>query len=269
MAWTLVNALLGLLAISQAAEAAAAGERPGQQQHQHVISSAGSSSLAGTDVRKALKKAEIIPTVIDDFTPGLLLTAKWSSSNHASLGNTLKPKKLQGPPSITLHAQAPSLSSSWTCRLDKKSTNIIITLTDPDAPSRDDPKWSEFCHWIAVLSKKASSIHTSSDDEAACGEEGVVVVESGKADLDEVMEYKPPGPPEKTGKHRYVFLAFVPANGTTEKLYPSKPSDRKHWGYEVDDDSKDKETKGVREWAEENGLVPVAANFIYAENEEQ
>ncbi len=24
-------------------------------------------------------------------------------------------------------------------------------MTDPDAPSRKDPKWSEFCHWIAKV----------------------------------------------------------------------------------------------------------------------
>lgn len=69
--------------------------------------------------------------------------------------------------------------------------------------------------------------------------------------LHDVMEYKPPGPPEKTGKHRYVFLAFVAANGTEEVLHPSKPGARKHWGYDGD------EVRGVRQWAGENGLVPV------------
>lgn len=24
-------------------------------------------------------------------------------------------------------------------------------MTDPDAPKREDPKWSEFCHWIAKV----------------------------------------------------------------------------------------------------------------------
>lgn len=69
--------------------------------------------------------------------------------------------------------------------------------------------------------------------------------------LTDVMEYKPPSPPEKTGKHRYVFLAFVAANGTEDELHPSKPGARKHWGYDGD------EVRGVRQWAGENGLVPV------------
>lgn len=66
------------------------------------------------------------------------------------------------------------------------------------------------------------------------------------------MPYKPPGPPEKTGKHRYVFLVFEPANATTQPLNLTKPKDRQHWGYEYHG-----ERVGVRDWAVENGLIPV------------
>jgi len=78
----------------------------------------------------------------------------------------------------------------------------------------------------------------------------------------DLMPYKPPGPPPKTGKHRYVFLALAPVNGTTKKLHLSPPGDRKHWGYE-------KAGMGVREWMDEMGLGVVGANFVFAENEEQ
>jgi phosphatidylethanolamine-binding protein (PEBP) family uncharacterized protein len=149
----------------------------------------------------------------------------------------------------------------------------IITLTDPDAPSRDDPKWSEMCHWIAA------GISASAELDLNTGKCSSVTLTK----LHEIMPYKPPGPPEKTGKHRYVFLVFAPANGTTDELHLSKPSDRKHWGG-------DKEGHGVRNWAQDNGLVPVgeytssvgrvpktglaltrpaAANFIYAQNKKQ
>lgn len=192
-------------------------------------------------VRKELRKAEIIPTVIDDFLPIFRLVAEWSSKDYASLGNTLKPDKLQDAPSISL--KKPS-SEARTCPSSRMS--YVITLTDPDAPSRDDPKWSEMCHWIATgvtaSTEKCSTLTITK--------------------LDEVMHYKPPGPPEKTGKHRYVFLAFAPANGTTDSLHLSKPNDREHWGG-------DREGHGVRHWARDNGLVPVAANFIYAENKKQ
>jgi hypothetical protein len=39
----------------------------------------------------------------------------------------------------------------------------------------------------------------------------------------------------------------------------TKPKDRKHWGHE-------KAGHGVRDWAEQEELVVVGANFFYAEN---
>lgn len=110
---------------------------------------------------------------------------------------------------------------------------LTLALTDPDAPSRDNPEWSEICHWIATgvqLTQPSTSGFSK--------------------DVQEVMPYKPPGPPPKTGKHRYVFLALAPKNGTTEKLSLEKPGDRQHWGFGG-------EREGVRMWAERNGLVVV------------
>nr|CAB88605.2 related to putative lipid binding protein TFS1 [Neurospora crassa] len=197
------------------------------------------------EVRKALKKAEIIPTV------------KWSHGIKASLGNTLKPKDLQDPPSIRLK----DLVASTAC-LRHSSTSLVIVITDPDAPSRDDPKWSEFCHWIAVgplvtadcpISDEQTQIH------GCCSSDSL-------GTLEDIVSYTPPAPPEKTGKHRYVILALAPVNGTSEKLHLSKPKERKRWGY---DKAVHGKTHGVREWAVENGLVPFAANFIYAQNKKQ
>lgn len=80
--------------------------------------------------------------------------------------------------------------------------------------------------------------------------------------FDEVIEYKPPGPPKGTGEHRYVFIAFAPANGTTAPLHLIPPKERRRWGF-------DEPEVGVKKWAAINGLVPVGANFIYAQNKEQ
>lgn len=175
-----------------------------------------------------LINAEIIPTVINDFIPTLTLTVSWSDKT-AKLGNTINPDELQDAPVIKLH----EISSSTTLR--SSGLTYTIALTDPDAPSRDNPEWSEMCHWIATK----VPVSSSSIEE-----------ESKAKKLKEIMPWKPPGPPPKTGKHRYVFLVFAPANGTTKKLQLSKPSDRQHWGT-------GKERHGVRDWAEDNGLAPV------------
>jgi phosphatidylethanolamine-binding protein (PEBP) family uncharacterized protein len=133
----------------------------------------------------------------------------------------------------------------------------VITLTDPDAPSRDNPKWSEMCHWIAAnvsLSSKTYSILPLPKHK--------LTYVNANSSPDDVMPYKAPGPPPKTGKHRYVFLVFAPRNGTAEPLRLSKPKERQHWGT-------GDERGGVRDWAERNGLVAVGAEFLYAENEKQ
>lgn len=185
-------------------------------------------------MKPSLLDAEIIPTVLEDFKPTILVNVTWSSNNIAHLGNTLKPKTLQDAPSIDLIDLTHHFSN------DLKFT---IALTDPDAPSRDDPKWSEMCHWIATNVSLTST--------------GLL---SHK--FDEIVEYKPPGPPPRTGKHRYVIIAFAPANLTTEPLHLLKPKDRQHWGF-------DEQGFGVKKWAAVNGLVPVGANFIYAQNKKQ
>jgi len=75
------------------------------------------------------------------------------------------------------------------------------------------------------------------------------------------VEYLGPAPPEGTGKHRYVFVLLAPENeGERKEL--KKPDERPHWGY-------GKVGTGVREWARDNSLVPVGANFFYAQNKKQ
>lgn len=199
-------------------------------------------SLLSFLIRNRLRKAEIIPTVVDDFIPSWTLQVAWQwpeTSKHnvtTKLGNTIDPDLLQDPPNAYLDMDP--ASSVWK---KKQYPEIVLTMSDPDAPSRDDPKWSEVCHWI--------------------------VAAHGKRNVTEVMPYKPPGPPPKTGKHRYVFLAWIPANRTVEELTLEKPKGRKHWGYDPSDGVAGR--VGVRKWASEMGLIPVAANFIYAQNEEQ
>ena len=135
--------------------------------------------------------------------------------------------------------QASSDASGYTSNI-----TYAVTLTDPDAPSRGKTEWSEFCHWIASGILKPGLCDPKKPGPCA----------PVPTDLDEIMSYKSPGLPEKTGWHRYVLLAFVSSNGTTDKLHLPNPSGRKHWGRYDTDKGK---TKGVREWAKENGLAPV------------
>ena len=58
-----------------------------------------------------------------------------------ALGNILTPSKTKKSPSIKIY-----------CPELQVASGLTIVLTDPDAPSRDNPKWSEMCHWIEIVS---------------------------------------------------------------------------------------------------------------------
>jgi hypothetical protein len=197
-----------------------------------------------------LEKANIIPTVLDPFTPLLTLNVTWKKA-IADLGNSIKPKKAKKQPSIALFDVVPSSSVSINndnegpIKALNDKIQLTIALTDPDAPSREDPEWSQFCHWIATdvkLSSAAAASNASPFTNYFEDENG-----SSPTSLTEILPYKAPGPPPSTGSHRYVFVALAPLNGTTEKLSLSVPKGRKRWGFEG-------ERAGLREWARENGL---------------
>ena len=119
------------------------------------------------------------------------------------------------------------------------------------------------CHWIVTFTIGADDdipvIHLPMDFELPAGS----IKDRNAANLKpvELMTYYPPAPPPKTGYHRYVFVLLAPASGK-DTPYPTKPKERPHWGY-------GKVRKGVRDWAKDNDLTPVAASFFYAKNKKQ
>ena len=128
-------------------------------------------------------------------------------------------------------------------------------LTDPDATSRAEPVKAQMCHWIVGGLKLQPKDDTNSrsklyilDSTRNSGQD--VDGEKEKGGLTELMSYVPPTPPPKTGYHRYVFVLLAPEDPKDNGKKLEKPKDRPHWGY-------GKEGAGVREWAEDNGLVAV------------
>jgi len=133
-------------------------------------------------------------------------------------------------------------------------------LTDPDATSRAEPTKAQMCHWIITgltLTTSSASAAVTDVPHSVPAAKG----NGGKQDLTEIMEYLPPSPPPKTGYHRYVFVLLAPEEGKASREL-QKPKGRPHWGY-------GEEGKGVQEWARENGLRAVGAEFFYSEDGEQ
>jgi phosphatidylethanolamine-binding protein (PEBP) family uncharacterized protein len=196
-------------------------------------------SLSST-IRDVLKDNQVIGDVLDDFEPTFSLDISYPDSHETvALGNDIPVDAVSERPVFTFHSVYPNLlDTSFTA----KNSTLTLVLTDPDAKSRDHPKWSEMCHWI--VTNLTTPIPEPPPDmfEAKEGE---------------IEEYLPPGPPPKTGPHRYVFVLL---QGDSSDL--KAPKDRKHWGY-------GKARHGVRDWAAENDLTVVGANFFFAQNAKQ
>ncbi|GAB7342425.1 hypothetical protein MBLNU457_g0635t2 [Dothideomycetes sp. NU457] len=264
------------------------------------------------DLMQILEQAEIIPQVIDRFEPQINLNISWSAPNTTvEVGNTLNVSDLSSIPNVKFESLAVPPPLSWTDILKdkknkhgkcKKTPQLTLVLTDPDAPSRENPENGEFAHWIATNIPLSRLQHTTGSSMSGASTLTEIVntlrtlsfLPSSDVDASkhhkhhkgkkhkkhgkkhgkkkhhdhevpapyEVLNYTAPTPPPKTGKHRYVFLALAPLNSTTEPLYLTAPTARPHWGYA-------EKGHGARDWMREMGLGVVGANFFYAENEEQ
>ncbi|KIX05233.1 uncharacterized protein Z518_06105 [Rhinocladiella mackenziei CBS 650.93] len=187
-------------------------------------------------IRDTLIANEVIGDVLDDFEPTYYLDITYPKSHETVLlGNDIPVESVSKRPVFLFRSLSPP-------SIEPEDSTFTLVLTDPDAKSRDNPKWSEMCHWIltnltAPLREPPPRIR--------------------KIKPGEVEEYYPPRPPPKTGSHRYVFVLL---EGDTSNL--RAPSKRRHWGY-------GKVRHGVRDWAHENNLTVVGANFFFARNKEQ
>jgi len=195
----------------------------------------------------ALKSAKIIPEVLDDFEPSCELTVYYPQNrDDVNIGNFISPSHVKKAPRIGI--VCPSAQSGY-------GSQYTVALTDPDVPSRDKPKGSEMCHWIATIPGELTISRAYAIGEQV--ENGGNLIVGGGQKLGEVVEYKPPAPPKKTGPHRYVFVLL---EGDNTNL--TAPSERSHWGT-------GKARHGLRDWAKQEGLKVVGANFFYAKNKKQ
>uniref|UniRef100_A0A0P4WPH1 Phosphatidylethanolamine-binding protein n=1 Tax=Scylla olivacea TaxID=85551 RepID=A0A0P4WPH1_SCYOL len=105
-----------------------------------------------------------------------------------------------------------------------------LCMTDPDAPSREDPKFGEWQHWLVV--------NISGND-----------VSNG----DTLSQYVGPGPPRGTGLHRYVFVVYR-QNGRLTCDEPRVPNTS----------ASPRRCFKIHKFAEKYNLELVAGNFFQA-----
>ncbi|PAV80546.1 hypothetical protein WR25_11395 isoform A [Diploscapter pachys] len=130
---------------------------------------------------EAFKKHEVVPDVVKT-APAKVVKVNYDSGVEVNLGNVLTPTQVKDMPKLAWEADSGAL--------------YTVLMTDPDAPSRKDPKFREWHHWL-VINVPGSDISKG----------------------DTIAQYIGSGPPEKTGLHRYVFLIWK---------QPGKISDPEH-----------------------------------------
>ena len=183
------------------------------------FSSLSMSTTVGNQVVEAFKKHEIVPDVIPK-APEKLVKVVFDSGVEASLGNILTPTQVKNQPKVNWEAENEQL--------------YTLIKTDPDAPSRNDPKFREWHHWLVV---------------------NIPGKEVNKGET--LSEYIGSGPPVETGLHRYVYLVFKQPNGTIE--------DPEH-GHLTNKSGSKRGTFKVSKFAAKHKLGnPIAGNFFQAE----
>lgn len=167
----------------------------------------------------ALKDQQVIPDVIDTLPSGSI-QVKYGSS-EVSDGKVLTPTQVFEQPT----------EINWPT---DSNTLYTLCMTDPDAPSRQNPKVREFLHWLVV------------------NVPGCDLVKG-----DTIAEFVGSGPPEGTGLHRYVFLAYQqpgPITCDEPKMPNNTPENRRKFS--------------IKKFAAKYGMNLVAANFYQAEYDE-
>lgn len=93
------------------------------------------------NVTASIKAKNIIPDVIrqSNFVPSVLFSVVWPSNGTVVIMGGKIERSLTDPePEIKLSPMA----------LPKGDASYTLVMTDPDAPTRSDPKFGQWRHWV-------------------------------------------------------------------------------------------------------------------------
>lgn len=128
------------------------------------------TSAKAADMQELFKKHCVVPDVIS-IAPQELVEINYSNGVKVEMGKELTPTQVKDPPAV-----------KWAA---KESEYYTLAMVDPDAPSRENPKFREWHHWL------------------------VGNIQGGDMKKSEVLsDYIGSGPPKGTGLHRYVILVY-------------------------------------------------------------
>ncbi|BGP44727.1 carboxypeptidase Y inhibitor [Rhodotorula kratochvilovae] len=176
------------------------------------------TSFTGTQIDQALQDAGLIGSTVipSTFKNKVVVHVTYGGSvGSVQAGATYAVADTQGEPSISFNAPP------------GKDSRFTVVLADPDAPSREDPKWGPFLHFVL----------------------GDVL--PGQAVGQTIVSYMGPAPPQGSGPHRYVFNVYAQPVDHTPTL-PGEPDARQSFP--------------LSKFVADNELELVGSTFFYAEN---
>ncbi|KXN81601.1 hypothetical protein AN958_04395 [Leucoagaricus sp. SymC.cos] len=185
-----------------------------------------------TNLISVLSSQHIIPDVLpeslrDAFKPTVIFTIVYPTGAQTDLGNTVTRSNV---------LEEPEISISPLNAIPEKDVKYTLVMTDPDAPSRAEPKYRQWRHWvISSVQPEAGKV--------------VYALKTKPA----TTPYWPPGPPPGSGLHRYTFLLFEEPEGGVNVPqgaveYGTKLEERRSWN--------------SMKFAEEYKLTLVGVNFF-------
>ncbi|TRM62209.1 phosphatidylethanolamine-binding protein [Schizophyllum amplum] len=198
-----------------------------------------------SSVVTALKREQLIPDVLpESFYPSGLFTIIFPSGKEVTIGEEVPLEDTGDEPDIVFTPMGVPDANTGEIQAGAAAQEATYTLVmlDPDAPSRDDPKFKSFRHWVITGLKAPAATSASTKNMAALKMKTATT------------PYRPPGPRPGSGLHRYTFFlfqepvadAFAVPEGAPE--YGAALEERRSWD-------------GVA-FGEKYGLKLVAANFF-------
>ncbi|XP_069691569.1 protein D2-like [Periplaneta americana] len=172
--------------------------------------------VAAESVAEAMEKNGVVPDVIPSAPPEALEITYGAAK--VNLGSELTPTEVKDVPEVKWDAD--------------DGAYYVLCMTDPDAPSRTEPKNREWRHWL------------------------VGNIPGNKVEQGETLSaYVGSGPPKGSGLHRYVFLVYKqPSKLTFDEPRVSNRS------------ADNREKFSIKKFAEKYNLgSPVAGNFYQAQ----
>lgn len=201
----------------------------------------------------ALRENDLIPSVVpENFAPSVELSVEFSGKRFTP-GEKLTKEETSEEPKISFIDTddiGPNGPSSYT-----------LVLVDPDAPSRAEPIYGQWRHWvqsglIPVSIQALATIQSGQEDKNIAISEASAIPIVEKSKIEAATPYLGPGPRPNSGTHRYTFLLYrEPRDGfslTAADMGSNEFTQRRSWN--------------ATEFAVKNGLTLVGATFFLVDS---